>query len=245
MEQLFWGRRRGRKRRWGELFWMSQKEEFPMKLFNLLHYFPFPSIVFTINQALCNVPLTCLVLLPASSKTVPEGKCPAHLSFTYIGASPTISCSSGPTASACSAEMISKKDPVQQGEGAGLYLLPPCIYGYILSLQLPLMWQWWKETCEATICSLLACRELTWLFTQWLLWTTETLCPFGKWEVSTLGVSSLKQAIKYSLKFTHLGGVRQEAMTNIAALTQCSFVPWISHTLLCYEVRKVLRTFHF
>lgn len=109
--------------------------------------------------------------------------------------------------------------------------------GYILFLQLPLMWQWWKETFETTICSLLPCGEFTWLFTQLLLWTTKTLCPFGKWELSTLGVSSLKQAIKYSLKFTRLGVVIQEATTNISTLIQCSLVPWISHTPLCYEMR--------
>lgn len=84
-------------------------------------------------------------------------------------------------------------------------IFSPCIYAYIILLQLPLMWQWWKETFETTICSLLPCRVFTWLFTQLLLWTTETLCPSGKWKLSTLGVSSLKQAIKYRLKFTRLG----------------------------------------
>lgn len=84
---------------------------------------------------------------------------------------------------------------LQECEDAVLYSFP-CIYAYIILLQLPLMWQWWKETFETTICSLLPCRAFTWLSTQLLLWTAETCCPFGKWKLSMLGVSSLKGAIE-------------------------------------------------
>lgn len=103
-----------------------------------------------------------------------------------------------------------------------IFFFSPCIYAYIILLQLPLMWQWWKETFETTICSLLPCGVFTWLFTQLLLWTTETLCPSGKWKLSTLGVSSLKQAIKYRLKFTRLGVESYKRLQHMYPLWLCA-----------------------